>query len=78
MCSAFRRDNIIYKRICGFIVGIVVLHRNLNRYTIFYTLTIDNFIVNSFFMTVDVFYKLLNTTLIMEGAFFFFARTLVC
>ena len=66
MCTALRCIDIIYKTIGILCIGIIMLQSNLYRYTILLTFTVNDLRVKCLFTSVQVAYKLTDTTLIVE------------
>ena len=70
MCTALRCIDVIYKSIAVLRIGVVVLHRNLNRNAVLLSLTVNNLWIQRFFTLVQICYKFTDTTLVVEYFFF--------
>jgi len=66
VCTALRCIDIVYKAIGVLCIGVIMLQRNLYRHAVFLTLTVNDFRVKSLLASVQVAYKLTDTTLIVE------------
>ena len=77
MCTALRCIDIIYKTIGILCIGIIMLQSNLYRYTILLTFTVNDLRVKCLFTSVQVAYKLTDTTLIVEYLLTLLALSLI-
>ena len=66
MSTTLRRCNIVYKTVSSLIVGVIMLHSNLNCNIIFHTFTVNNLLIERSFTLVQICYKFFNTTFIVE------------
>ena len=66
MGTALRRRNVVDETVRIFLIGIVVLHRNLNENAVSFSLAVDDVRVERCFALVQVADKLLDTALVVE------------
>ena len=72
MGSALRCDNIVYKAVTAFCVGIIMLNRYFNIDVILCSLAINNLRIKRHTAFIQILNILFNTALIMKCAFLFF------
>ena len=66
MGTALRRRNVVDKTIRIFLIGIVVLHCNLNKNAVSFSLAVDDVRVERRFALVQIADKFFDTALIVE------------
>ena len=66
MCPALRRCNIIYKTVCVVAVGIIVLHGNFDIYAVFYSLAVDDLVIERSLALIQICHKFLDSAFIVE------------
>lgn len=66
MGTALRRRNVVDETVRIFLIGIVVLHRNLNENAVSFSLAVDDVRVERRFALVQVADKLFDTALVVE------------
>ena len=77
MGSSFRGIYIVYKAEHAFVVGIVMLHRNLNINAIPHSLKIYDIIIKSGFAPVKIGYEFLYTAGIMKFTLYLFLSSFI-
>ena len=78
MGTALRRRNVVDETVRIFLIGIVVLHRNLNENAVSFSLAVDDVRVERRFALVQVADKLFDTALIMEMSLLWRIYTKIC
>ena len=74
MGTAPRRRNVVDETVRIFLIGIVVLHRNLNENAVSFSLAVDDVRVERRFALVQVADKLFDTALVVECFFHYRIR----
>ena len=66
MGPALRRRNVVYKTVCVVAVRIIMLHRNLDVYVVFLSLTINDLIIKSRLTLIQVRHEFFDSALVMN------------
>ena len=69
MHTTLRRRDVVYKAVAVVVVGVVVLHRNLDIYVADVAFAVDDVIVQCGIALVQVLHVLLDAALVVEGFF---------
>ena len=77
MRTAFRRIDIINKRINALVIGIIVLQGHLHIHAVPAALEIHNVVVQCFLTLIQICNKLLDTALVMEFFLLFLPFSLI-